>query len=114
MLRQPHQHIRPHLSQFGFCLHANIGGRGQTYTAFWKFCYFIIFICEVISHVWVKFIKQKSEAIPIFEYLITFIFQYHNIRVYIFYTNFSKFNSDLAAQNFKKISIIWDFFETNA
>ena len=84
MICQPHQDARPHSSQPGFCLHANVGGGGQTYTTFQGFCYFIIFICKATGYVWVRFMKQKSEAFSIFQNLVTFIFRQHAIRICIF------------------------------
>lgn len=74
MTRQPHRDARPHSFQPGFHLHADVGGGRQTYTTFQGFCYFIIFICEAAGHVWVRFMKRKSEALSIFQNLVTLIF----------------------------------------
>ena len=108
MTRQPHRDARTHSSQPGFRLHADVGGGGQTYTTFRGFRYFIIFICEATGHVWVRFMKQKSEALSIFQNLVTLIFWQHSIWVCILYTKFGKFNSNLIAKYFKRMGIIWE------
>ena len=108
MTRQPHRDTRPHSSQPGFRLHADVGGGGQTYTTFRGFRYFIIFICEATGYVWVRFMKKKSEALCIFQNLVILIFRQYGIRVCILHTDFGKFNSDLAAKYFEEMGIIWE------
>ena len=114
MTRQPHRDARPHSSQPGFRLHANVGGGGKTYTTFRGFRYFILFVCEATGHVWVRFLKKKSDALPAFQNLVTLIYRQHGIRVCILHTDFGEFNSDLAAKYFEETGIIWESSAPNA
>ena len=74
MTQQPHQYARPHLSQPGYRLHTDVGGGGQTYTIFKRYCYFIFFICEATGHIWIRFLKNKLDALPAFQNLVTLIY----------------------------------------
>ena len=49
--RQSHRDVRPHSSQPGFRLNADLRGGRQTYTTFWGYRYFIFFIYEATGHV---------------------------------------------------------------
>ena len=108
MTYQPHRDVRPHSSQPGFRLHADPGRGGQTYATFWGFRYFIIFICKATGYVWVRFMKKKSEALSIFQNLVTLIFRQYGIQICILHTDFGKFNTDLAAKYFEESGIIWE------
>lgn len=51
MIQQPHRDARPHSSQPGFRLHADVGKGGQTYITFRGYCYFLLFVYEATSYV---------------------------------------------------------------
>lgn len=65
MTRQPHREPRSHSTTAGFCLHADVGGGGDTYTTFRGFQYFILFVCEATGYVWGRFLKKKSEKLSL-------------------------------------------------
>ena len=74
--------------------------REQTYTTFWGFCYFIIFICKAIGYVWIRFIKKKCKALCIFQNLVIFFFRQYGIWVCIFHTDFWRIQFGLGSQIF--------------
>ncbi len=108
MTRQPYRDVRPHSSQPEFCLHADVGGRGWTYTIIWGYRYFIFFVCEDIGHIRVRFLKKKLDALPDFGNLVALIYRKHGIRVCILHNDFGEFDSDLASKYFEETDIIWE------
>ncbi len=114
MTRQPHREPCSHSTTAGFCLHADVGGGGDTYVTFRRFRYFIFFVCEATGYVWVRFLKKKSEALLAFQNLVTLLEQQFGIRVCILHTDFGEFNSEAAARYFEESGIIWESSVSNA
>ena len=50
--------------------------------------------------------KKKSDVLFVFQNLVTLIYRQYGIRICILHTNFSEFNSDLAAKYFEETSIL--------
>ncbi len=110
MTKQPHWKPCSYSTSIGFLLHANDGVGRDTYSIFLYFQYFILFVCEAIKYVWVRFLKKKSKALSVFQNLLTLLEQQFRIWVSIFYTDLKKFNSEAAAIYFEESGIIWDSF----
>lgn len=98
----------------GSRLHADVGGGGDTYATFRGFRYFILFVCEATGYVWVRFLKNKSEALLAFQNLVTLLERQFGIRVCILHTDFGEFNSEAAATYFEESGIIWESSVPNA
>ncbi len=114
MTRQPHREPRSHSTAAEFCLHADVGGEGDTYATFQGFRYFILFVCEATGYVLVRFLKKKSEVLLAFQNLVTLLERQFGIRVCILHTDFGEFNSEAAATYFEESGIIWESFVPNA
>ena len=106
MKRQPYRDARPNSVQPGFRLYADVGGGRRTYTTCRRYRQFIVSICKVMGHVWVKFLKKKSEALPAFQNHVTLIYRQYGIRVCIFHIDFGEFDSSLAAKYFEETGIM--------
>lgn len=105
MTRQPH--CNPHTPSEipGFCIYLDVGGSANVY-AIWKgYWYFALLADDATKVTWVGFMKKKSEALSIFWDFVVILERHYNMKVCVLYTDFGKFNFDVATKYFSHLGI---------
>lgn len=65
----------------GYQIHINIGEGRNTYISSKGYKHFFLVVCEVINITFSKFIKKKSETLPVFIDLVTLLERQYNINI---------------------------------
>lgn len=114
MTRQPHQdqHILSRIAVFYIDL--DIKESANVYITWKGYRYFALFVDDTTRITWVYFMKKKSDILSVFKYFIVLLEKYYNIQVCILHTDFSEFNSDMAAKYLSHTGIIWELSMPNA
>ena len=114
MTRQPHRD--PHIPSDvpGYRIHADVGESANVYTTWKGYKYFILFVCDATRVTWVRFMKKKSDALPLFRELVVMLERHYNIKVCILHTDFGEFNSDAATKYMNQTGITWESSAPNA
>lgn len=110
MTCQPHREPQVRITHPGYGIHANVGRGGNTYVSTRGYKYYFLAVCEATNFMFSKFMKKKSEALPVFIDLVTLFERQYNMKVYILYTNFGEFNSAAAKSYFAQKEIKWEAF----
>lgn len=92
MTCQPYKEPKVHITYPKYQIHADIKRGKNTYISLKRYKYFFLVVYGVINFTFSKFMKKKSEALPIFIDLITLFKKQYNMKICIFYNNFEKFN----------------------
>ena len=100
MTRQPYQEPKVYTTHPGYQINTNVGGKKNIYVSAKSYKYFFLAVYEATNFTFSKFIKKKSEALPVFIDLVTLFKRQYNINVWIFYTDFEEFNSAFAKAYF--------------
>ena len=105
---QPHREPRVRTTRSGYRIHADIGGGGNTYVSSRGYKYFFLAVCEVTNFAFSKFMKKKSEALPVFIDLAILLERQYDMKVCILHTDFGEFNSAAAEAYFAQKEIKWE------